>query len=115
MTDGHEATARYIRSLAADGSPESFYYAAFRFADPVSTYRHAGDLVELSAATSMARRMASLTVPCVFVAGVPRGIASRSLELLDFAGVRTVRVEPAGHWVYVDQPGECARVIAELA
>ena len=115
VSDGHESMARHISSLATNGSPESFYAAAFRFADPASTFRHAKDLVEISAAEQMAGRMASLGVPCVFVAGVPGGIAPRSLVLLDAAGVRTVRVEPAGHWAYWDQPAECAEVIAELA
>ncbi|HEY5519521.1 MAG TPA: alpha/beta hydrolase [Candidatus Limnocylindrales bacterium] len=113
--EGHEAIAWHLLSLAVDGSPESFHYAAFRFADPASTHRHARDLVELSATESMAERMAALTVPCVFVAGVPRGIAPRSLELLDTHGVRTVRVEPCGHWVYWDQPAVCAEVVAGLA
>ena len=114
-TDGHEAIARQLDAVAVDGSPESFHAAAFRFADPQSTYRHAKDLVELSATESMAERMASLTVPCVFVAGVPRGMAPRSLELLEGHGVRTVRVEPAGHWAYWDQPDVCAEVVADLA
>ena len=114
-TEGHAAVARQLDAVAVDRSPESFHAAAFRFADPHSTHRHATDLVELSAAESMAKRMASLTIPCVFVAGVPRGLAPRSLELLDDHGVRTVRVEPAGHWVYWDQPAVCAEVIAELA
>jgi pimeloyl-ACP methyl ester carboxylesterase len=113
--DGHEAIARRLHSVAVDGSPESFHYAAFRFADPASTHRHARDLVELSATETMAERMASLTVPCVFVAGVPRGLAPRSLELLEGHGVRTVRVEPAGHWAYWDQPDVCAEVIGDLA
>jgi len=113
--EGHEAIARQILSLAADGSPESFHAAAFALGDPASTYRHATDLVALSATESMAARMAALTVPCVFVAGVPRGIAPRSLELLDAHGVRTVRVEPCGHWVYWDQPAVCAEVVAGLA
>ena len=113
--DGHEAIARHLHSLAVDGSPESYHSAAFRFADPQSTYRHARDLVELSATESLAERMASLAVPCVFVAGVPRGIAPRPLELLDRHGVRTLRVAPSGHWVFWDQPAVCAEVVAELA
>lgn len=113
--EGHEAIARHNLTLAVDGSPENFFDAAFRFADPTSTYRHAKDLVELSATESMAERIASLTVPCVFVAGVPRGLAPRSLELLAGRGVRTERVEPAGHWVLWDQPAVCAEVIADLA
>ena len=115
LTHGYEATARYLQSQAASGDGESFYAAAFRFADPVSTLRHARDLVDVSVAEVMAGRMATLNVPCVFVAGVPRGIAPHSLDLLDRAGVRTVRIEPAGHWVFWDQPDACAEVIAGLA
>ena len=113
--NGHTAIAETTFELARDGQPERYYYAAFRFADPKSTHRHARDLVEISATESMAQRMAALTVPAVFIAGVPDGLAERSLELLSQSGTRTVRVQPAGHWAYVDQPTECARVVAELA
>jgi pimeloyl-ACP methyl ester carboxylesterase len=115
LVEGHGVIARRNDSVAVAGSPEGFYAAAFRVADPASTHLHARGLVELSASESMARRMASLTVPSVFIAGVPRGIAPRSLELLDAADVRTVRVEPAGHWAYWDQPAACAEVVAGLA
>ena len=113
--EGHGEICRHYRSLATDGSPESFFYAALRFADPQSTYRHAKDLVELSATESMAERMAALTVRCTFVGGAPRGIAPRSLDLLEGQGVPTVCVEPAGHWVFWDQPAVCAEVVAGLA
>jgi pimeloyl-ACP methyl ester carboxylesterase len=115
VAHGHETVARQLNSIAADGSPESFYAAAFRLADPASTHRQATDLVGLSTPETMAQRMARLQVPCAYIAGVPHGIAPRSLELLDAARVHTVRVEPAGHWTYWDQPAACAGVIADLA
>jgi pimeloyl-ACP methyl ester carboxylesterase len=111
---GHAETAQVVYDMGADIQPARYYYAAFRFADPASTHRHARDLVDVSQTESLAGRMAALRVPSVFVAGVPRGIAERSLELLDASGVRTVQVEPAGHWVYVDDPTACAEVIIGL-
>jgi len=115
IAEGHAQMANHIRSMATDGSPESYYAAAFQFADPASTYRHATDLVEVSVTETMAARMAAQSVPCVFIAGVPRGLAPRSVELLTAAGVPTVRVELAGHRTYWDQPRACAAVVAELA
>jgi pimeloyl-ACP methyl ester carboxylesterase len=88
------------------------YYAAMRFADPATYHRHACDLVALSMAETMAVRMAHLGVPCTYVAGVPGGACERSRELLAEAKVNWVGVEPAGHWVFADQPGVCARIIA---
>jgi pimeloyl-ACP methyl ester carboxylesterase len=99
------ATARELRG----------YYAALRFADPASYHRHSCDLVALSDGEQLATRMAKLAVPATFVAGVPGGICERSRALLTAAGARWIAVEPAGHWVYVDQPARCAAIIAEAA
>jgi len=88
------------------------YHAALRFADPATYHRHSRDLVELSTAETMAARRAALSVPLTFVAGVPDGVCARTLELLASAGVRWIGVEPAGHWVFVDQPATCAAIIA---
>lgn len=90
------------------------YYAALRFADPATYHRHACDLVALSTVEAMAVRMAHVGVPCTFVAGVPGGVCERSRELLTEANVNWVGVEPAGHWVFADQPGVCARIIASV-
>jgi pimeloyl-ACP methyl ester carboxylesterase len=79
------------------------YFAAMCFASPRMFYRHAGDLVTLSLAETMAPRLAALTVPALFVAGVPRGICETSRAHLDRHGVHWVGIEPAGHWVYLDQ------------
>ena len=77
-------------------------------------YRHARELVELSEGESLAARFAALAVPALFVAGVPRGICERSRTLLDRAGARWIGVEPAGHWVYLDQPARFASIVREL-
>jgi pimeloyl-ACP methyl ester carboxylesterase len=90
------------------------YYASMRFADPRVFHRHAQDLVDASRDESMATRLAALQVPRVVIAGVPGGLAARSLALLDAAAVPTVRIEPAGHWPFIDQPDPVAAAIVEL-
>lgn len=79
------------------------YHAAMCFASPRMFYRQAHDLVTLSLTESMAPRLAALTIPALFIAGVPRGICEASRALLDRHRVRWVGIEPAGHWVYLDQ------------
>jgi pimeloyl-ACP methyl ester carboxylesterase len=79
------------------------YHAAMCFASPRMFYRQAHDLVTLSLTESMAPRLAALTIPALFVAGVPRGICEASRALLDRHRVRWIGIEPAGHWVYLDQ------------
>jgi pimeloyl-ACP methyl ester carboxylesterase len=97
-----------------DDPPLRGYAAAMTFASPRMFYRHARELVELSEAESLAPRLAGLRVPALFVAGVPRGICERSRTLLDQAGARWIGVEPAGHWVYLDQPARFASIVREL-
>jgi pimeloyl-ACP methyl ester carboxylesterase len=77
------------------------YFAAMAFAMPAMFHRHAKDLVELSAGETLAGRVAKLR--SLFVAGVPDGICSASRAMLDRAGARWIGIEPAGHWVYLDQ------------
>ena len=79
------------------------YHAAMCFASPRMFYRQAHDLVTLSLTESMAPRLAALTIPALFIAGVPRGICETSRALLDRHRVRWIGIEPAGHWVYLDQ------------
>ncbi len=90
----------------ADGAtrPElRTYHAAMCFASPHVFHRHACELVELSSGGTLGPALASLSVPSLFVAGVPDGICAESRALLDRLGVRWVGIEPAGHWVYLDQ------------
>jgi pimeloyl-ACP methyl ester carboxylesterase len=108
-----ELRARVYEDGIAD-PPVRGYAAAMTFASPRMFYRHARELVELSEAESLAARFAALAVPALFVAGVPRGICERSRTLLDRAGARWIGVEPAGHWVYLDQPARFASIVREL-
>jgi pimeloyl-ACP methyl ester carboxylesterase len=90
----------------ADGAtrPElRTYHAAMCFASPQLFHRHSLELVELSTAGTLGPRLAALAVPKLFIAGVPNGICPESRTLLDRLGVRWVGIEPAGHWVYLDQ------------
>ena len=86
-------------------------------ADARTYHAHARELVAISADESMAARLAAIAArtPLVYVAGVPGGAAPRTLELLAERAIPTVRVEPAGHWPFVDQPGTVAAAIRALA
>jgi pimeloyl-ACP methyl ester carboxylesterase len=104
----------------ADGASDRAlrgYYASMRLADPRAFHQHSRELVEASRDESMAARLVAIAakVPLVYVAGVPRGAAPRTLELLDARAIPTVRVAPAGHWPFLDQPDAVARAIADLA
>lgn len=91
------ALAGYARGLAV-AQPEVFH-------------RHSIDLVAASSADTLAPRLAALGVPVLFVAGVPGGICARSRSELERCGVRSVGVEPAGHWPFVDQPDAFAAAV----
>ena len=104
--------AEGVRDVAKRG-----YYASMRFADPRSFHRHARELVAISDDESMAERLAAIAVrvPLVYVAGVPGGAAARTLAVLAERAIGTVRVEPAGHWPFVDRPDVVANAIKSLA
>jgi pimeloyl-ACP methyl ester carboxylesterase len=80
------------------------YHVSMRLAQPASYHRHALELLEASRPADLARRLAALPVPVVYIAGVPDGVSSRSRELLREAGVPCEEVGPAGHWPFLDQP-----------
>jgi pimeloyl-ACP methyl ester carboxylesterase len=86
-------------------------YVSMRLCDPRSFHLHAHALVEVSRREEMARRMAALPLPRLFVAGVPGGAAPRSLELLAEASVEVSRIEPSGHWPFIDRPEEFAKAL----
>jgi pimeloyl-ACP methyl ester carboxylesterase len=79
------------------------YHAAMCFASPHMFHRHALELVELSNEGSLASRLAALHVPALYIGGVPGGVCAESRAALDQHKVRWCGIEPAGHWVYVDQ------------
>lgn len=88
------------------------YAASLAFADPASFYRHSVDLVRLSRDGSLARRLAALGIPVLYVAGSPGGACPRSLAALRREGVPVAVVAPAGHWPFVDAPDEFAAAVA---
>ncbi|HUS29280.1 MAG TPA: alpha/beta hydrolase [Kofleriaceae bacterium] len=88
------------------------YHAAMCLAHPESFHRHAGDLVEMSATNTLGPRLAALTCPALFVAGVPDGVCVETRRQLTELKVRWVGIEPAGHWVYLDQ---LDKFVAELS
>jgi pimeloyl-ACP methyl ester carboxylesterase len=91
------------------------YHAAMCNASPDVFHGHAADLVTMSAAEDLAPRLAALRVPALYLAGVPDGICAHSRELLARHGARWLGIEPAGHWVYLDQPDAFARAVAAFA
>lgn len=83
------------------------YYADLGFASPRMFHRHATDLFALGESGALASRLAALPVPALYVAGVPDGACAASRALLEQHRIRSVAIEPAGHWVYVDQRARC--------
>lgn len=90
------------------------YYAALCVASPRVYHHHAHELIAMSEPETLVTRLAALRVPVLFVAGVPRGICAHSRALLDHHGVRWAGLEPAGHWVHIDQPGRFATEVADF-
>ena len=91
------------------------YHAAMCFASPYVFHHQAADLVKLSTTDTLAPRLAALRVPALFVAGVPGGICAASRARLTELGVQWVGVEPAGHWVYLDQLDHFVELVATFA
>lgn len=79
------------------------YHAAMCFASPAVFHRHAQDLIELSTSDTLGPRLAALPAPKLFIAGVPDGICAASRARLDELRIPWLGIEPAGHWVYLDQ------------
>jgi pimeloyl-ACP methyl ester carboxylesterase len=92
-------------------------HASMILADARAYHAHACELVALSADESMAARLAAIAArtPTLYVAGVPGGAAARTLELLDAHAIATARIEPAGHWPFVDQLDAVAEAIHAFA
>ncbi|MFH1844049.1 MAG: alpha/beta hydrolase [bacterium] len=94
------------------------YYVSLRLADPTTYHRNSVELLARSDAGDLASRLAALPMPFCYLAGVPNGVSERSHALLDAAGVDWIRIEPSGHWPFIDQPdafvAELNRFLASL-
>jgi pimeloyl-ACP methyl ester carboxylesterase len=101
-----EILTRGINDPASRG-----YYASLRLAHPATFHRNSLELVAASVGEPMAARLARLTLPVCYVAGVPNGASRESIAHLEEAGVVLSAVAPSGHWPFIDQP---SRFAAEL-
>lgn len=79
------------------------YYASLRLADPRAFHRNSAELVEMSGREDMALRLAALPGKVLYLAGVPDGASLRTHTLLAEAGVPLKKIEPSGHWPFIDQ------------
>lgn len=114
LRDGYRKLLDGIWELGADREPLRGYYASMRFADPRTLWLHSTELVAYSREESMARRLAALGVPALYVAGVPEGAGPRTLALVKESGLPAAILEPAGHWPFLDQPDGFARAVADF-
>jgi pimeloyl-ACP methyl ester carboxylesterase len=108
----HLLDAIYTRGVAEPALRG--YHAAMRLASPAVFHRHSIDLVAVSAAETLAGRLAALAIPTLFVAGAPGGICERSRAALDRERIRTAVIEPSGHWPWIDRPEAFATALTEF-
>jgi pimeloyl-ACP methyl ester carboxylesterase len=111
---GFRAMRDDVYRKGVDDLPLRGYHAAMCFASPAVFHRHAGDLVAMSEREDLAQRFGALNCPSLFIAGVPDGISANSRLMLERHNVRWVGIEPAGHWVYLDQPEQFIAALREL-
>lgn len=111
---GFRAMRDDIYRMGVDETPLRGYHAALCFASPQVFHRHATDLVGMSDREDLAPRFAALNCPSLYIAGVPNGLSAKSRLMLERHNVRWVGIEPAGHWVYLDQPEPFIAAVREL-
>jgi pimeloyl-ACP methyl ester carboxylesterase len=80
------------------------YCASIQMCDPRAFFRNSRELVEASAAETLAARMAAIDRPKIYLFGAPRGAGDLSRGLLSRAGVEMVGIPDAGHWPFLDHP-----------
>lgn len=95
-----------VHRRGVDDLAHAGYAASLRFCDPRTFHRNGRELVALSRAEGMAVRQAALPLPHRYLLGSPGGTGERSRRLLDEASVPRVTVTPAGHWPFLDRPGD---------
>jgi len=91
------------------------YYVSLRLTDPRVFHEHSLGLLELSRTEGLARDLAMMEIPSLYIAGSPGGACERSLRLLDEAGASWCSVSPSGHWPFIDRPRDfIERLVAFL-
>jgi pimeloyl-ACP methyl ester carboxylesterase len=111
LAGGFEAMLETTRKAGERDPVLRAYHASMSRCDPRAYHRNALELVEQSARQDLARRLASLTIPACYLAGVPGGAPPRSLDLLEEAGRPAIKIRPSGHCPFLDQPGAFAEAL----
>jgi pimeloyl-ACP methyl ester carboxylesterase len=79
------------------------YAASIQMCDPRAYHLNSQELVRESGSETIAPRLAALGLPHLYLYGAPRGTGIRSLNLLQKKSLKTLPIEPAGHWPFLDQ------------
>ncbi len=101
-----------VQQVGQNDAASQGYYTSLLRCDPATFYRHSIELVEFSKQETLARRLAALTIPKLYIAGYPGGASLRSLELLAKANIPTQHIADSGHWPFIDHPNQTADAIA---
>jgi pimeloyl-ACP methyl ester carboxylesterase len=94
---------RVFRAASKDRALRT-YFVSLKLADPRSFYVHSCELVELSATEKLARRLADLPMPALYMAGTPGGACARSVKLLAETDQPWVGISQSAHWPFIDRP-----------
>lgn len=112
----HTGYARVLDQIYGDQGEHPVvrraYGASIQMCDPRTFHRNSLDLVERSAELTLARRLADIHKPTVYIHGSPRGTGEQSLGLLRDVGIPTHGIDDAGHWPFLDQPVAFAEAVA---
>ncbi len=101
-------------SEAVSGQAFRGYYASLRMCDVATFYKQSLELVAYSKSEHLAEDLKKCGKPHIYIAGHPGGADKRSLDLLEQAGVETVKLSPSGHWPFMDCPQKFAEVVYEF-
>jgi len=94
-------------TVAAQKEPAlEIYCESLDMCSPETFHANSCELVDVSRKERLAQRMAALGIPAVYLLGEPGGTGAHSQELLTEAGISFKAIHPAGHWVFIDQPGQ---------
>lgn len=105
LDTGYDHLLEQIQMMDEPAAINRAYGASAMLADPRAFHRNSRELVQFSVAEELASRMAALPGAQLFAYGMPRGSASRSVELLAQHGVPAHGIDGTGHWFYLERQG----------
>lgn len=114
IAHGFDDMRSKIFNRGIEDSAQRGYYASLRLSDPRAYYRNSMDLMKISETETMARRLAELGVPAIYIAGVPGGVSQHSRTLLQAVSVEMCDIAPSGHWPFFDQTEDFIASVAEF-